>query len=718
MAKRKKKKRRFNHGLERDTIYGVTALLLIVLAVFFIFAAFDSAGVLGTYLYKGLSTLFGIGYILLPTLSVLISIAFFKARHHDLLGRQQLLGGTLFLVSGLGIIDLFFTGRGGLVGGWIMYPLNKLFGNYVSGSLLVSLVLISLLIMFSLSVEHIRILLQWRRNREDGEEDIDPNVYDPTDDEEVDNEEIEEDTDNEEEDAEPKKKRGLFGGKKDNDDELNINASLLPAGPYTPPPLSLLSRETGKARPGDIKANANIIKRTLANFGIDIEIEEITIGPSIARYAIKPAEGVRLSRILSLQNNLELALAAHPVRIEAPIPGRSLVGIEVPNSAKSTVSLASLISSKEYAEVPHPLAIPLGRDVSGSVKVAPITKMPHLLIAGATGAGKSVMIHTIVTSLMYNNSPDQLKFILVDPKRVELTLYKGTPHLLTPVITDPKRAVLALKWLTNEMERRYQILEEYSVRDISSYHASVLKPALENGGDDEEMPETLPYIVLIIDELADIMSTYPRELEASIVRIAQMSRAVGIHLILSTQRPSVNVITGLIKANIPARIALQVTSQIDSRTILDMAGAEKLLGAGDMLYLSGEMAKPIRLQSGFISESEVKKVSKHLRKHNEVEDEEISFSEDSISSALDNVNSHDDDEDDLYEDARETVIQAGKASTSYLQRKLRIGYSRAARLIDMLEERGVVGSADGSRPREILDDASAGDEFTEDGEEE
>ncbi len=386
-------------------------------------------------------------------------------------------------------------------------------------------------------------------------------------------------------------------------------------GQYTPPPLSLLERDKGRPGVGDIKGNANIIKRTLANFGIVVELDEISIGPSVTRYAIKPAEGVRLQKIMTLQQNLELALAAHPVRIEAPIPGKSLVGIEVPNSTKVTVGLGTLLEAHEFADSPKPLLVALGRDIAGGSHFGNIAKMPHMLIAGATGSGKSVTIHAIITSLLYRAGPQQLRFLMIDPKRVELTLYNKLPHLLSPVITDPKKAIMALRWAGREMERRYNILEENRVRDIDSYHQNVLTPALEKlrkNGEPEEgvpVPEAMPYIVVVIDELADIMQTYPRELEAAIVRLAQMSRAVGIHLLLSTQRPSVNVITGLIKANVPSRLALQVASQIDSRTILDQGGAEKLLGAGDMLYLGGDMGKPVRLQSAFISENEVKKVT-------------------------------------------------------------------------------------------------------------
>ena len=484
------------------------------------------------------------------------------------------------------------------------------------------------------------------------------------------------------------------------------------------PPLSLLEDDKGRVVSGDIKANANIIKRTLQNFGIDVEMDEVSIGPSITRYALKPAEGIKISRILGLQNDLSLALAAHPLRIEAPIPGKSLVGIEIPNSVKSTVGLSALIGSEEFQKSDKPLLITLGKGISGKSHFVNIAKMPHVLVAGATGSGKSVTIHAMITSLLYRNSPENLKFIMIDPKRVELTLYNKIPHLLTPVITDAKKTILALKWATKEMDRRYDILEFNAAKDIDSYHKNILAPELrkveelkKKGAYDPSkhvVPETMPFIVIVIDELADIMMAYPRELEAGIVRLAQMSRAVGIHLIISTQRPSVNVITGIIKANIPSRIALQVVSQIDSRTILDTPGAEKLLGAGDMLFMGGEMSKPIRIQSAFVSEKEVKDVVKYLvdEYKNELIGGEIDLVEVAKGGESDGVgvfNSLEDDGgDELYEQAKEEVLRAGKASTSYIQRKLRVGYSRAARLIDLLEQKGVIGPGDGAKAREVI----------------
>lgn len=706
---RKKKKKGFFSSLGDETKHVIIAISLFVLSLFLLLSGVGLAGMLGERTQQGLSYLLGVGYWLLPLLGIILATSFLKTMERSV-ALPQTLGATLFFISGLGLIDVFPLGNGGVVGNLISYPLTLMIDIYAAVIVLVALLVISLLIMFDIGIHFQKIvsLLNPLKKKESDDEEFENLTIDLKDAETEEEEEIEDEEDDgeEEEIEEPKKAGGLFSRKKK--DDIDIIADSHFDKPYNPPPLSLLSRDSGKPGVGDVKANANIIKRTLQNFGIAVEMDEVSIGPSVTRYSLKPAEGVKLARIVGLQNELALALAAHPVRIEAPIPGTSLVGIEIPNSVKTTVGLASLLSSDVFDTVKKPLAIALGKGISGMAHVASLAKMPHMLIAGATGAGKSVTIHAIITSLLYRNSPDYLKFIMVDPKRVELTLYNKIPHLLTPVITDSKKAILALKWAAKEMERRYDILESNSVRDIDSYHKNVLGPSVGKEFDaDEERPEKMPYIVVVIDELADIMQAYPRELEAGIVRLAQMSRAVGIHLILSTQRPSVNVITGLIKANVPARIALQVSSQIDSRTILDSAGAEKLLGAGDMLYLSGEMSKPTRLQSAFISETEVKKVVSYLKK--EYEDElpdEIDFAADSGGGNSVFSASFDDEEeaeDDLYEDARDLVIRTQKASTSYLQRKLGIGYARAARLVDFLEERGVVGPQNGSKPREVLE---------------
>jgi S-DNA-T family DNA segregation ATPase FtsK/SpoIIIE len=485
---------------------------------------------------------------------------------------------------------------------------------------------------------------------------------------------------------------------------------------FVPPPLSLLQRDSGKASVGDTKANMSIIKRTLADFGIQVEMDEVSIGPSVTRYTLKPAQGVKLSRIANHRQELAYALRAESVRIEAPIPGKALVGIEIPNESKSMVGMASLLSSPGWEVADKPLLVALGKGISGTALFSNLAKMPHLLIAGTTGSGKSVMVHTIINSLLFRNSPEDLKFIMVDPKKVELTLYNNIPHLYTPVITNPKVTIRTLGWAVNEMERRYDVLEENGVRDIATYQKDIYQKALKaRKNEDDEVPSRMPYIVIIIDELADIMMSYPKELESAIVRLAQKSRAVGIHLILSTQRPSVNVITGLIKANIPSRIALKVASQIDSRTIIDTAGAEQLLGQGDLLFTSSESPKQERVQSPFVSDGEVKRVVEYLKNaYRDSVPDEINLDDNKgadkgmqalFGTDLGSVGGGDTD-DDLFEEAREIVISSRKASTSYLQRRLKVGYSRAARLMDMLEEQGVIGPGDGAKPREVLAGAS------------
>lgn len=700
MARKKNKKeiKNFEPKLRRlkdETVSWIFAVTFFVLFIIFILSPLEMAGNVGNKMYNILKVLFGLGYFLLPLLSLLLSISFAKSVKHSF-GTTRAIGSSLFFLSSLALLDLTFTGKGGMIGRLLHKPLVKLFDVYATSVILGALIIISILIIFDAALSFSSIKNLFRKNKEDVEDGIDIKI--------LNNNEPTKDMSEKAPIIAPQAvSKPSSHPEESGDFRIQKNISLKT---FVPPPLSLLERDKGKPEVGDIKANSNIIKRTLQNFGIIVDMDEISIGPSVTRYALKPAEGVKLSRILGLQNNLELALAAHPVRIEAPIPGKSLVGIEIPNSTKTMVGLGSLLSQSEYADSSKSLMVALGKSISGASIFANIGKMPHLLIAGATGSGKSVTIHVIINSLLFRNSPENLKFIMIDPKRVELTQYNKIPHLLTPVITDAKKVIMSLKWAAKEMDRRYDILESNKVRDIESYHKNILSPALEKYKKEKtgDAPELMPYIVVVIDELADIMQAYPRELESAIIRLAQMSRAVGIHLILSTQRPSVNVITGLIKANIPARIALQVASQFDSRTILDSAGAEKLLGAGDMLYISGEMSKPIRLQSPFISENEVKKVVEYLVKNSEDEiPTDISMETDQTKNVLfDTLSRSDDQEDDLYEEAREIVIQTGKASTSYLQRKLRVGYARAARLIDILEENGVVGPGEGSKPREVL----------------
>ena len=464
------------------------------------------------------------------------------------------------------------------------------------------------------------------------------------------------------------------------------------------PPLDLLEIDGAKPTVGDTRVSSQIIQRTLEDFGIPVEMGEVNIGPTVTQYTLKPAQGMKLSRIVALQNDLALALAAHPLRIEAPIPGKSLVGIEVPNKSPSIVRLRTLLEAPGYTETQNPLIFPLGRDVMGSAIFTDISKLPHLLVAGATGTGKSIFIHSAITSLIYRNSPQNLRFILIDPKRVELSTYENIPYLLSPVITEGKKAILALKWAISEMERRYDLLLAEHSRDIYSYNQKI--------GHLKE--KTLPYIIIFIDELADLMATYGKELEAMIIRLSQMARATGIHLIVSTQRPSVEVITGLIKANITARVAFQVASQVDSRTILDAAGAEKLLGRGDSLFISADTSKPKRIQGPFISEKESERVVAYLKEKgqkllgedygydpelSEMLTQDFSSSEETLFDVGD---------DELYQEAYDVVVKAGKASASLLQRHLRVGYARAARLLDLLEARGVVGPSQGAKPRDVF----------------
>jgi S-DNA-T family DNA segregation ATPase FtsK/SpoIIIE len=459
------------------------------------------------------------------------------------------------------------------------------------------------------------------------------------------------------------------------------------------PSVNLLEQKQDKADAGNVEGNARAIKETFQNFNIDVEMEGANIGPRVTQYTLKPPTGVKLTKITALENNLALDLAATSIRMEAPIPGKRAVGIEVPNVKPAIVRLSSILQSRDWAEAASPLSFAIGKDIAGKPVVADLDRMPHLLVAGQTGSGKSVMINDILTSLLYRNSPSDLKLILVDPKTVELTPYNDIPHLLTPVITEPEKCISALKWAVAEMERRYRTLAEHKKRNIAEY----------NNLKDEE---SMPYIVIVIDELADLMMMAARDVEALIVRIAQKARAVGIHLVLATQRPSVDVITGLIKANVPGRIAFTTQSQVDSRTIIDQIGAEKLLGQGDMLFLTSDMPKPRRVQASFISDGETVKITDFIREqrapdyNDEVVSQPVTIGKGGVVADMGSGSS--DADDDMFRDAVRVVIENKKASTSLLQRRLRIGYGRAARLIEEMEEQGIIGAADGSRPREVL----------------
>lgn len=694
----------------------IGAVIVGVLGIFFLLSLLGYAGMVGGYSEAALTKLFGTGAWLAPLACAFYVYALMNPKEDDQVSTSKIVGISVLFFSLLASLELYSDGLGGFTGLAITYPLTYLVGEMVTGVTLFALVLIGVFLTFNTGLALPKFGRKGEGEFEEIEEDFGL--------EELDLPELDNTKEGEEvlEEEKEEEKKGIQSFKDKVSDTLKgvrNDADIVVknfSGPYVPPPLTLLNKDKGKAMAGDVKANSMTIKRTLKEFGINVEMDAVESGPAITRYSLKPAQGVRISRIVALQQELQLALKASTIRIEAPIPGKSLVGIEVPNAVRSTVGLASILKNPEYTDSPRPLLVALGKDVAGGVHFANIARMPHALIAGTTGSGKSVTIHNIIVSLLFRNSPDQLRFILVDPKRVELTLYNGIPHLLTPVITEPKKALKALTWAVKEMARRYDILQAEGIQGLDLYHSNVYQPAKkaweEKGSPEEErdnLPEPLPYIVIILDELNDLMQAYPRELEALIVRLAQMSRAVGIHLLLATQRPSVNVITGTIKANVPTRIALNVASQIDSRTIIDQMGAEKLLGQGDMLYLSSDSPRLIRIQSAFISGEEIKKVVSYLKDQDSAHQlDTIDFEDQkdgmgNMNSFMGAIGGNDDDVgDDLFEDAKQAVMEAGKASTSYLQRKLRIGYSRAARLMDILEEQGVIGPADGARPREVL----------------
>ncbi|TSD04859.1 MAG: DNA segregation ATPase FtsK/SpoIIIE, S-DNA-T family [Parcubacteria group bacterium Greene0714_36] len=687
-----------------DTKKAIAAIASFIAAILLLLSYAGKGGLAGQGIYRLLSAMLGSGYFFAPIVCVLMGFSFLFGSARKLLAPTAI-GGILFLFSSLGILNILFgAGTGGIIGGAISVPLLKLFDFWAGLVLAHGIFVISLLLVFDIP--------HWWKRAETDEEDEETAA--PISETPLAPSAGEQDASllsrvealiasRLAKDSVPSEPQPAFPAPPvtiaDND-ALPPIKSRAPRTRYKKPPFDLLQGDKGTPSSGDIRANANIIKRTLENFGIMVEMGEVAIGPTVTQYTLRPAEGVRLSKIIGLNSNLALALAAPSLRIEAPIPGKSLVGIEVPNRSIALVGLRSLLEHSAMQDAPQPLMVALGRDVTGSPVYADMARMPHLMVSGSTGSGKSVSIHSIVSSLLYRNGPEQLRFIMVDPKRVELSVYNDIPHLLTPVITDAKKTIQVLRWATKEMDRRYDILSETHTRDIASYNAGMAR---------DSNRELLPYIVIIIDELADLMTVYPREVEGSIIRLAQMARAVGIHLIVATQRPSVEVLTGLIKANITSRIAFQVASHIDSRTILDSAGAEKLLGNGDMLFLAGDTGRARRIQGAYVSEHEVKKVVGFLRDtapEPEYEHEEEMFAgraEEGGDGLAEDAEFG--DNDPLYAEAQALVRDAGKASASYLQRRLRIGYARAARLLDLMEARGIIGPADGAKPREVLSKA-------------
>ncbi len=712
---------------------GIFIVFILTVGVISLLSLFDSAGAVGVYLAKGLAFVFGLGKWIFPLLLLSLGYSLYKEKKPR---SAAYLGVFFFIISFQALLHLSLAfnmgypsdspimgaeiannwnlsassgSGGGYLGFYLASTFINILGIWASFAVTIALFLVSLMLMFNTTLSRLIGRESWFAKiiyfinyifakifHSENEEGDYQDEQGP--------EEAPEETEEgeEEEDAgegiefslkkiksEPSKLAKEINKKQKAEEEKNWK----PSNVKIDIPLDLLSEKGGKPTSGDIKANIEIIKRTLENFGIPVEMSEVNVGPTVTQYTFKPADGVKLSRITTLNNDLALSLAAHPIRIEAPIPGKSLVGIEVPNQTKAIVGLKEILSDKAFSTRKSNLMIGLGKDVGGKVWLDDLGKMPHLLVAGATNSGKSVCLNSIIVGLLYQNNPDDLKFILVDPKRVELPVYNGIPHLLTPVITDVPKTVNALKWCLNEMDRRFELLAKAGKRNIQSYNQTLRKGE-----------QKMPYLIFIIDELADLMVAAARDVEPGIIRLAQMARAVGIHLILATQRPSVDVITGLIKANMPARIAFSVASGIDSRTILDSLGAEKLLGRGDMLFSTAELQKPKRIQGALIDDNEIRRIVNYIKEKSEGPNYVEGVTERQKVSGIGGVglDGNFGDEDDLLEEAKETIINSGKASASYLQRRLSIGYARAARLLDLLEEAGVIGPSNGSKPRDIL----------------
>ena len=695
-----------------DVKKNILVVLFFLVAIILFLSLFDLAGSIGPYLNSALAFLAGWAKWMIPILLLIMGFLLF-GQNKKKLGALHYIGVLLFLWSVAAVLQFLVEpadwslaldqGKGGGYIGWSLAAMvMKAFGFWAGFIVLLALLFIGLMLMFNSTLVDIfqkgtapirlafhPLAFLFRKIKENNlakqydKEFLPDEILPPVEDFNVENN-VTEDTFV----AHPIKgdkvrqsKKTAVADEGSRWHQTNIKIDL---------PLDLLNSRISKPTSGDIKANTEIIRMTLEKFGIPVEMGEISVGPTVTQYTLKPAEGIKLSRITALNNDLSMALAAHPVRIEAPIPGKALVGIEVPNKTAATVPLKEILDSDNFKKRKVNLMIGLGKDVAGQVWLDNLAKMPHMLVAGQTGSGKSVMLNTMIISLLYQNNPDDLRFIMVDPKRVELTIYNGLPHLLTPVITEVSKTINALKWCLNEMDRRFDTLSKLHKRDIESYN--------------ENTKDKMPYIVFIIDELADLMVVAGKDMEAGIVRLAQMARAVGIHLVLATQRPSVNVITGTIKANMPARIAFAVASGIDSRTILDSSGAEKLLGRGDMLFSNATLSKPKRLQGALITDQEIKRVVNYIK--DKVGEpnylEEITERQKVKGMAGVGIDGGSDDDDELLSEAKELIINSGKASASYLQRRLSIGYARAARLLDLLEEAGVIGPSNGAKAREIM----------------
>ncbi|HPI67006.1 MAG TPA: DNA translocase FtsK 4TM domain-containing protein [bacterium] len=675
----------------------VLVVFIFALAFLSILSFFNLAGATGHFLTKLWHLILGDISFIIPLALILIGYLIINNFEYQN-STNKLLGITLFILSFSGLWTLIsnpiklsiFSGQdGGILGYLTFVPLIKIAGFYGALIILIAFLIIALLFFWETP-----IIILWHKISFLKIFNNLKQKFNHTPRSDVDSEDASEDIS----DVGFEQKTLDFSSPNEENDEENyaepISSSLILTHKKKYPkidlPLSLLSDRSSKPTSGDIKSNQEIIKNTLSHFGIEVEMGEVSVGPTVTQYTFKPEAGVKVAQITTLSNDLALALAAHPIRIEAPIPGKSLIGVEVPNQKIATVTVKEILTNEQFKNRESNLMMALGKDVAGKPWLANIDKMPHLLVAGATGSGKTVCLNAIIISLLYQNQPHELKLILIDPKQVEMVQYNDIPHLSTPVITNIKDTIAALRWAVKEMEDRFKTLSLSGKRNIAAYN--------QNQGDNK-----MPYLIIIIDELADLMTLAPHDMEQTIIRLAQKSRAVGIHLILATQRPSVNVITGLIKANITSRIAFSVASSADSRTILDYSGAEKLLGRGDMLYITADLSKPKRIQGAHVSDEEIEQIVNYLKQQGKPDyNEEITQPTATNNTSVDNYNFDSNEEEELLPEAKELIIKAGKASASYLQRRLGIGYARAARILDLLEEQGVIGPAQGSKPREIL----------------
>ncbi len=719
--KRKSIKSTPQHDLPNGFWSQVGAVCLIAVSLLFIVSWFHAGGPVLDWLYEIILATIGYAVYIIPALFIYISIEIFKSEDNRLPFAMKIATASAIIWFSALFGLLKNSGNqstGGYVGEFINKWMLLVVNSSIAAFIYILLVVITLLFILRVSPGSV-IKKIWQLGRRDLT-DQDANVkvmrnaaaIDGTDPSSIGEFKLKASvpTYTASEILAAEKKQAKANQQYSAHDKSDSALVTISDPNWKAPSLDLLEKKQSPADAGDVQQNAVIIQNTLSEFDIDVKMEGANIGPRVTQFTLRPPSGVKLKRITALETNLALNLAAQSLRMEAPIPGEKAVGIEVPNRRPADVRLYSVLSSPKWEKISEPLSFAIGQGIAGDVFIGELNKMPHLLIAGQTGSGKSVMINTMLTSLLYHNSPSDMKLILVDPKQVEMASYEDIPHLLTPIITEPDKMISALKWAVNEMQRRYKLLAEHRVKDIKAYNNKIHSSGTKISVDDAEgIPQdhesgAMPYIVIVIDELAELMMVAPRDVETLIVRIAQKARAVGIHLVLATQRPDANVITGLIKANVPAKIAFTVASQINSRIIIDQAGAEKLLGSGDMLLKTAEMSKPKRVQGAFVNDTEIHKITDYLRMQSppQYNDEVVSqpVQLNGKGGVIMDYDSNNDD--DLYKDAVKVVIDSNKASASLLQRRLRVGYARAARLIENMEDQGIIGPADGARSREVL----------------